>query len=110
MERFDITTERREKMSYFPQFETNTTGTMYVYDGKDRIYMNLSTVLTWVGWRLVYYDIPTNQIINAWTIPYGHSTAISGNRMEIIQTEDWLKYLYIMRHSGQEMRRTLLFF
>jgi len=29
--------------------------------------------------------------------------------MEIIQTADGLKYLYIMRHTGQEMWRTLLF-
>jgi hypothetical protein len=33
----------------------------------------------------------------------------SGNRMEIIQTEDGLRYLYLMRHSGTEMWRTLLF-
>jgi hypothetical protein len=35
--------------------------------------------------------------------------AIIGNRMEIIKTDDGLQYLYIMRHSAQEMWRTLLF-
>jgi hypothetical protein len=110
LERYDVATEKWEKMSYFPQFETNTTGTMYVYDGKDRIYINLSTVLGGIGGRIVYYDIVKNTIENASTIPYGHSTAISGNRMEIIQTADGLKYLYLMRHSGQEMWRTLLFY
>lgn len=110
MERYDITTEKWEKMSYFPQFETNTTGTMYVYDGADRIYINLSTVLVGVSGRIVYYDIPTNTIVNAGTVPYGHSTAISGNRMEIIQTEDGLKYLYVIRHSAQEMWRMMLWF
>ncbi len=107
MERYDITTERWEKMSYFPQFETLTTGAMYVYDGKDRIYINTS--ISGASGRLVYYDLVKNTIENAGTIPYGHSTAVSGNRMEIIQTADGLKYLYIMRHSGQEMWRTLLF-
>jgi hypothetical protein len=29
--------------------------------------------------------------------------------MEIIKTEDGLKYLYLMRSNGQEMWRTLLF-
>lgn len=109
LERYDITTERWEKISYFPQFETNTTGTMYCYDGKDRIYINLSTVLTGVSGRIVYYDLLKNTIENASTIPYGHSTAVSGNRMEIIQTVDGLKYLYVMRHSGQEMWRVLLY-
>jgi hypothetical protein len=109
MERYNISTEKWEKMSYFPQSETNTTGTMYVYDGADRIYINLSTSLGMTG-RLVYYDIAKNIIVSASTIPYGHSTAVSGNRMEIIQTMDGLKYLYIMRHSAQEMWRILLWF
>jgi len=110
MERYNISTEQWEKMSYFPQFETTTTGTMYVYDGKDRIYINLSGNLGGVTGRIVYYDIPTNTIVNAGTVPYGHSTLVSGNRMEIIQTMDGLKYLYVMRHSGQEMWRTLLWY
>jgi hypothetical protein len=110
LERYDITTEKWEKMSYFPQFETNTTGAMYVYDGADRIYINLSTVLTGVSGRIVYYDLVKNTIENASTIPYGHSTVVSGNRMEIVQTADGLKYLYVMRHSGQEMFRVLLYF
>lgn len=110
MSRYDITTEHFELMSYFPQFETNTTGAMYAYDGKDRIYIHLSTVLTGVGGRIVFYCLAKNIFVNASTIPYGHSTAISGNRMEIIETADGLKYLYVMRHTGQEMWRTLLFY
>jgi hypothetical protein len=109
LSRYNITTEHWELMSYFPQFETMTTGTMFVYDGADRIYINLSTVLTGVSGRIVYYDLAKNIIVNSGTVPYGHSTAVSGNRMEIIQTADGLKYLYVMRHSGQELWRTLLF-
>ena len=108
LERYHIGTERWEKMAYFPQFETNTTGAMYCYDGVDRIYINLSTVLGMSG-RLMYYDLVKNIVVPSSTIPYGHSSAVSGNRMEIIQTADGLKYLYIMRHSGQEMWRTLLY-
>ena len=109
LERYDITTEHWEKMSYFPQFEVNSTGTMYAYDGVDRIYINSSVTLGLNG-RLYYYHIPSNTIVNASTIPYGHSTVVSGNRMEIVTTTDGLKYLYVMRHSGQEMWRTLLWF
>lgn len=57
----------------------------------------------------MYYDIAKNIVVPSSTPPYGMSTAISGNRMEIIQTEDGLRYLYLMRHSGTEMWRTLLF-
>jgi hypothetical protein len=109
LSRYNINTEHWELLSYFPQTETLTTGAMYVYDGNDRIYINLSTSAGMTG-RIVYYDIVKNIIVPASTAPYGHSTAISGNRMEIIQTVDGLKYLYVMRHSAQEMWRTLLFF
>lgn len=102
--RYNINTEHWELMSYFPQYETLTTGSMYVYDGKDRIYFTKEATN-----RIMYYDIIKNIVVPSTTIPYGMSTAISGNRMEIIETEDNLEYLYIMRHSGQEMWRTLLF-
>ncbi|MEI6054195.1 MAG: hypothetical protein WCQ49_02375 [Candidatus Saccharibacteria bacterium] len=108
MERYDITTEKWEKMSYFPQFETMTTGAMYCYDGADRIYIHLSTTLGMSG-RLMYYDLVKNIMVPSTTIPYGHSTLVSGNRMEIIQTVDGLKYLYVMRQSAQEMWRILIY-
>jgi hypothetical protein len=43
------------------------------------------------------------------TTPYAHGSAVIGNRMEIVTTADGLKYLYIMRHNGAEMWRTLRF-
>jgi hypothetical protein len=50
-------------------------------------------------------------MVNAYgTIPYGMGTAIIGNRMEIIKTDDGLQYLYIMRHSAQCGELVLLFF
>jgi len=104
LSRYNVTTEHWDLMSYFPQFETLTTGSMYVYDGADRIYFTKDAT-----GRVMYYDLVKNIVVPASTIPYGHSTAISGNRMEIIQTTDGLKYLYVMRHSAQEMWRTLLY-
>jgi hypothetical protein len=109
MNRYNINTEHWDLMTLFPFFETLTTGAMYCYDGADRIYINLSTTIGLSG-RLVYYDLTDNILVPASTIPYGHSTLVSGNRMEIIQTADGLKYLYMMRHSGTEMWRLLLFF
>ncbi len=104
LSRYNITSEHWELMSYFPQFETLTTGSMYVYDGLDRIYFTKDAT-----GRVMYYDLVKNVVVPSSTVPYGMSTAISGNRMEIIQTADGLKYLYVMRHTGQEMWRTLLF-
>jgi hypothetical protein len=103
-DRLDIPTEVWEYGSFFsPQSETLSTGSMYTYDGDDIIYFTKDAT-----GRVYSYDIRNNKISNAGTIPYGQGTAIIGNRMEIVQTEDGLKYLYIMRHSGTEMFRNLL--
>jgi hypothetical protein len=86
------------------QGELLTTGTMYAVDG-DRIYFQVNAT-----GRIMYYDYVKNEMIPFATIPYGMSTAILGNRMEIIQTVDGLKYLYIMRHTGNEMWRSLIYY
>ena len=105
---FDIYDLRTNEWKYglfiLGQGETMTTGTMYAYDG-DRIYFQKDAT-----GRIMYYDYVKNEIRPFATIPYGMSTAVLGNRMEIIQTADGLKYLYIMRHSGQEMWRTLIYY
>jgi len=59
--------------------------------------------------RVMYYDIVKNTVTNSSTVPFGMSTAIIGNRMEITKTTDGLLYLYVARHSGQEWWRTLLY-
>lgn len=106
LSRYNINTEHWEFLSYFPQTETMTTGAMYVYDGDDRIYyIQGATTLA----KLMYYDIAKNIVVPASQPPYGMGAAVSGNRMEIIKTEDGLKYLYLLRHSGTEMWRTLLY-
>jgi hypothetical protein len=102
--RYNINTEQYEPIYYSPLTETFTTGSMYQYDDVDRIYIQKDAT-----GRIMYFDITKNQIINSSTVPYGMGTAIVGNRMEIITTEDNLKFLYVMRHGGQEFWRTLLF-
>jgi hypothetical protein len=82
-----------------------TTGTMYTYDGEDRIYFQVNAT-----GRVNYYDFKKNYIYPFSTIPYGMSTAILSNRMEIVETADGLKYLYIMRHSANEMWRCLIYY
>jgi hypothetical protein len=103
---YDITTSRwTYGYFYSPQAETLTTGSMYAYDGVNTIYFQKDAT-----GRVFSYNISTNSVNNLGTIPYGHGAALIGNRMEIIDTADGLSYLYMMRHTGQEMWRTLIFF
>lgn len=81
-----------------------TTGSMYTYDGKDRIYFHEN-----VSSRIYAYNVSENKIEGFAQIPYGMSTAITGNRMEIVRTIDGVEYLYIMRHSATEFWRTMIY-
>jgi hypothetical protein len=104
-DRLDIPTEVWEYGYFFsPQSETLTTGSMYAYDGDNTIYFTKDAT-----GRVYSYNINTNKISNSGTIPYGMGAALIGNRFEIIETEDGIKYLYIMRHTGTEMFRCLVF-
>lgn len=89
---------------YSPITTTLTTGSMYTYDGVDAIYFTKDAT-----GRIYKLDMSTYLADACSTTPYAHGAAILGNRMELIKTTDGLKYLYIMRHTGQEMWRTLVF-
>jgi hypothetical protein len=102
--RYNLVTEQIDNITYFPFTETLTTGSMYAYDGVDRIYFTKDAT-----GRVMYYDVVKNTVTNSSTVPFGMSTAIIGNRMDISKTTDGLKYLYMARHSGQEWWRTLLY-
>ena len=106
---FDIYDIRNNRWKYgqylYGAGELLTTGTMYAYDGEDRIYFQANAT-----GRVNYYDFKKNYIYPFSTIPYGMSTAILSNRMEIVETADGLKYLYIMRHSSNEMWRCLIYY
>ena len=102
---YDLRTNRWKVGQYIQGMgEFLGAGTMYTYNGKDRIYYTV----TGTG-RVYYYDFKKNQINAIGTTPYNHNTAIIGGRLAIVSTVDGLEYLYIMRHTGQEMWRTLIF-
>jgi hypothetical protein len=89
---------------FTPQTVTLTTGSMFVYDGEDTYFFTKDAT-----GRVYSIDLQTFQMNGETTTPYVQGNAILGSRMEIVTTADGLKYLYIMRHNGQEMWRTLRF-
>lgn len=104
-DRLNLSTDLWDNMTVSPQIETLTTGTMYAYDGKNRIYFTKEASL-----RCYYLDLDTNIIHGAGVYPYAAGTAVLGNRMEIFTTPDGLKYLWLNRHSAAECFRCLLFY
>ena len=108
IERYDITQDMWEYIAQSPITETYSTGSMYAYNGKDRIYFTKD-----ITGRVMYYDLIKNIIVPCSTVPYGMNTAIQGNKMFTISTTDLLgsnlEYLYILRHTGTEMWRVLVY-
>ena len=102
----DIPTDKVEVLSTSPQPETLTTGTMYAYDGGDRIYFTKDTTM-----RFYYLDVTTNQIHGAGLAPFGNAGAATiGNRMEVFTTPDGLKYLWMVKHTNINVMRTMLYY
>ena len=81
-----------------------SSGSMYAYDGADGYFGTVATT-----GRVFKLDIPTMTIEAAGITPYAHGTVLQRSGMQVLTTEDGLKYLYIQRHTGQEMWRTLKF-
>jgi hypothetical protein len=104
-DRLNLTTDKWEFLMPTPTNETFNTGAMYAYDGEDRIYFTIQ-----VTQRVYYLDLENNSIHAAGQYPYVAGTAIVGNRMEIFETPDGLRYLWLNRHSFQECYRQLLFY
>jgi hypothetical protein len=104
---YDLSTTRWKYGQYIiGQGETLTAGSMYAYDGGDRLYFVKSDT----SGRLFYYDLIKNSIEAFGQVPYGMGTLTLGNRLEIVKTADGLKYIYVMRHTGTEMWRTIISF
>jgi hypothetical protein len=101
----DLTTDTFDQIAITPQAETLSTGSMYAYDGNDRIYFTKD-----VTQRLYYLDATTYNVNGAGVYPYLAGSAIIGNRMEVFTTVDGLKYLWLNRHANTECYRELLFF
>lgn len=104
IDRVDMTTDRVFVMHYSPFAETLGSGSMYAYDQTDRVYFTKD-----VTQRLYYFDVNTNMIQGSGVVPYIAGTAGIGNKMEIFQTVDGLKYIWINRQQAQEHFRSLIF-
>jgi hypothetical protein len=108
-DRYDITKNTWDLSIYIqPQTEIFTTGCMYSYDGVNNIVIHRGDAAA--TQRTFVLDVNKLTVNNIGQPPYNHSTPIIGNRMEVLTTVDGLKYVYIMRHTGQEMWRTLWWF
>lgn len=104
---YDITKNRWDFCyNMTPQTELFTIGTQWAYDNKDRIYFSNAAV---VSSRYGYIDLEKREVIPSGQTPYAHGAGVQGNRMDILETVDGLKYLYVMRQSGSEYWRTLIF-
>jgi hypothetical protein len=103
-DRWDVTTDRFALMPTSPLTETLTTGTMTAYDGRDRIYFHKDNTQ-----RVYSLNVVTSNVNGATIYPYSAPTAVLGNRMEIFETKDGLKYLWLNRASFAECFRCLLF-
>jgi hypothetical protein len=105
VDRIDLTNDLFYFMAITPNFELLGAGSMYAYDGEDRIYFTRDNTN-----RCYYLDLTTNMCYGAGLFPYVAGTAAIGNRMEIFRTKDGLKYLYLNRQGQVETFRQLLFY
>lgn len=105
VDRIDLTNDLYYFMAITPNFELLGAGSMYAYDGEDRIYFTRDNTN-----RCYYLDLTTNMCYGAGLFPYVAGTAAVGNRMEIFQTKDGLKYLYLNRQGFVETFRQLIFY
>lgn len=103
-DRFDLTTDRANKMFTTPITETLSTGTMTAYDGVDNIFFQKDATQ-----RVMSLNVVTGKVNGGSMYPYAAPTAVLGNRMEIFTTKDGLKYLWLNRASFQECFRCLIF-
>jgi hypothetical protein len=105
---FDITTGTFTfGIQTSPQTEGYTTGTSYTYDGEDTLYFSRSG--TGLPIRIFKYNVNNNTFRGAATTTFLQGAAHIGNLMEVVETEDGLKYIYCLQTTGTLMARALLF-
>lgn len=103
---YDITTDMWSlNLISSPQFETLTTGTMYVYDpdSKDIIYITKDST-----GKVLAYNVLNKTLDAVGSIP-SMGTATLGNKFNIIKTPDGLKYFYVLRNGSTTFWRSLIF-
>lgn len=104
-DRLNIQVDNWDLMSTSPQMETLGSGSMYAYDGGDRLYFTKDATM-----RMYYLDLDTNLLNGAGMYPYAAPTAQVGNKMEIFTTIDGLRYLWLNRTAQVECFRQLLWY
>ncbi len=104
-DRFDITKDRWEiQIPIMPQSETLTTGSQYTYDGTDAIYFHVNNT-----GRILLLNIDSLNIDGGVQMSDTHGMPLTGNRMEFLKTADGIRYLYIMKNTGNQLYRVLIF-
>lgn len=103
-DRYNISTEKFEYgMFISPQFETLTTGSMYAYDGVDKIYFTKDAT-----GKIYCYDFATNKITGASQLSGVMGTGIIGNRMDILTSDDGIDFIYLMWHTSTYFSRVMI--
>ena len=105
IDKYDLNTDRIVYVHTTPFFETLTTGTYFAYDGGDKIWFTKDATQ-----RVYYMDVNTGYIYGGGTFPYIAGTAQIGNKMDVFETVDGLKYLWIHRHGNVEHFRALIYY
>ena len=90
-----------------PQNEAFTVGSSYTYDGADGLYLSRSVV--GIPIRILKYDIDKNSIRGAMTTTILQGTVTVGNFLEVVETTDGLKYIYVLQNTGTVMTRAMIF-
>lgn len=104
--RYSISGNSWSTITYVPATETFTTGTSGAYDNvRRRIWIQKDATH-----RVYYFDLATSKMLPGFTFPYTSGTAVVGDGLCYVKTEDEAEYLYYARQSGTELWRTLIFF
>lgn len=78
-------------------------GTSYAYDGDHKIYIQKD-----ITGRIYAFDTDTHRMTMVGTIPNPATVAVGGNKMFVCQTEEGVKYLYVLRQSDVIFMRMLI--
>jgi len=105
IDKIDLNTDRVIFVHTTPFTETLTTGSYFAYDGADGFFFTKD-----ITQRVYRLDVNTGYVYGGGTIPYTAGTAQIGNKMEIFETADRLKYLWVNRHANLEHFRALLYY
>lgn len=105
IDKYDLNTDRIVYVHTAPFTETLTTGTYFAYDGGDKIWFTKEATQ-----RIYCLDVNTGYVYGGGTFPYIAGTAQIGNKMEVFETVDGLKYLWVNRHGNVEHFRALIYY